>query len=165
LHRYQIVVACCVSLFLASCFQTTAVESHVQPLDAHQARIYIIRQPSVLSSLGAPDIKVDGRLVGTLAVGSYLVVDRPPGSHRITVYGALDSVGFETEMAVGPGVSYYLELGPIVKTNIDGFRLDSMGITGQPVAGHGGPNSPYMFYSLDAASGAASVAKLPQRNS
>ena len=90
---------------------------------------------------------------------------RPPGPHRITVYGAMDSTGWQASMDPLPGTSYYLELGPVVVVNIDGFRLDSMGITGQSLPGPHGPNSPFMFYVLDPSAGAAAVARLPARSS
>jgi hypothetical protein len=55
-------------------------------------------------------------------------------------------------MAPGPGEA-------------DGFRLDSMGITGQPLPGRHGPNSPFMFYVLDPSAGVAAVARLLARSS
>jgi hypothetical protein len=62
-------------------------------------------------------------------------------------------------------MSYYFEMGPIVHTNMDGFNLDSMGITGRPIPCVKSGNSPYMFYSLDTAAGAAAVAKLKEPGS
>jgi hypothetical protein len=127
-------------------------------------RIYFIRHPSVLSRLGAPDVKVDGKLVGELAVGTYIAADRPAGPHMITVVGAMDSVGCEAEIRVQPGMSYYFEMGPIVRTNMDEFNIASMGVTGQPVPCRNRHNTPYMFYSLDATAGTAAVARLKARN-
>jgi hypothetical protein len=116
-----------------------------------------------LRQIGTADIKVDGKLVGSLATGSYLVVDRLPGPHKITVYGLIDPSGFEADINVEPGKSYYFELGPILRRNIDTFTYASMSVTGKPVPGRSGANSPFMFYSLDATVGAASVARI--RNS
>ena len=163
---FQVGVACCLILLLGACASTTALEPQDQPPDTRQARLYFMRQPTFVGKLGAADIKIDGKLVGSLAAGTYFVADRPPGSHKITVYGAIDSVGSEADINVQPGISYYFELGPnAVRTNMDRFIYDSMGITGQPVPGRVGPNSPYIFYSLDATAGAASVARLKARNS
>lgn len=152
---------------LAGCLETTTrtYEPQAQAFDGRQARLTFIRHPSVLSRLGAPDIKVDDKLVGELGVGTYFFVDRPAGTHRITVYGAMDSVGCQADVSVEPGMSYYFEMGPIVHTNMDSLNLASMGIAGRPIPCVKSGNSPYMFYSLDSAAGAAAVAKLKERNS
>ena len=97
-------------------------------------------------------------------MATYIVADRPPGPHTITVVGAMDSVGCEAEIRVQPGMSYYFEMGPIVRTNMDTFNISSMGVTGRPVPCRNRHNTPYMFYSLDATTGAAAVAKVKARN-
>jgi hypothetical protein len=114
------IFAFCAFLLLQACAtQSIALESQNRAVDARQGHIYFIRHTSVLSRLGAPDIRVDGKLVGELAVGTYIAADRPAGSHTITVVGAMDSVGCEAEIRVQPGMSYYFEMGPIVRTNMD----------------------------------------------
>jgi hypothetical protein len=152
---------------LAGCLETrtTTYEPQNQALDGRQARLHFIRHPSALSRIGAPDIKVDDTLVGELGVGTYFSVDRPAGTHKITVYRAMDSVGCQANVRVEPGMSYYFEMGPIVHTNMDSFNLASTGITGRPIPCDKSGNSPYMFYSLDPAAGTAAVAKLKERNS
>jgi hypothetical protein len=97
-------------------------------------------------------------------VGTYIAADRPAGLHTITVIGAMDSVGCEAEIRVQPGMSYYFEMGPIVRTNMDEFNIASMGVTGRPVPCRNRHNTPYMFYSLDATAGTAAMAKLKARN-
>jgi hypothetical protein len=162
---FRSIFAFCALLLLQACAaRTTALDSQNQVSDARQGRIYFIRHASVLSRLGAPDIRIDGKLVGELAVATYIVADRPPGPHTITVVGAMDSVGCEAEIRVQPGMSYYFEMGPIVRTNMDTFNISSMGVTGRPVPCRNRHNTPYMFYSLDAATGAAAVAKVKARN-
>lgn len=152
---------------LTACLETSTktYEPQSQALDNRQARLHFIRHASVLSRIGAPDIKVDDKLVGELGVGTFFFVDRPAGMHKITVYGAMDSVGCQADVRIEPGMSYYFEMGPIVHTNMDGFNLSSMGITGQPIPCTKSGNSPYMFYSLDPAAGAAAIAKLKERSS
>jgi len=78
---------------LTACTQTTAFEPQNQPLDTHQARLYFIRQPAILSKIGGAEIRIDGKVVGSLATGTYIVADRPRGSHKITVAALLESVG------------------------------------------------------------------------
>jgi len=154
-------VACWLVVLLSACASTTALEPQNQPLDARQARLHFIRQPSILSRFGNAEIMVDGKPVGTLAAGAFIVADRPPGRHTIyVVLGPHKDSGFEADIQVEPGASYYFELGPIVRMNIDLFRLDSMGVTGRPMPGRSSDGTPFMFYALDAAAGAASVARL-----
>jgi len=147
---------------LAGCntAQTTTFEPQNQPLDGRQGRLYLIRHSSVMSGYGAPPIKANGKLVGELAAGTYFVIDRPPGTHKITVYGIRDTIGCETDVSFQPGMSHYFELGPIVRTNMEGIIADSMGVTGRPVPCKSGHSSQFMFYSLDSAAGAAVIAKL-----
>jgi hypothetical protein len=150
-------------LLQAYATETNALDAQNQTLDARQGHIYFIRHSSILSRLGKPDIRVDGKLVGELAVATYILVDRPAGPHTITVVGAMDSVGCEAEIRVQPGMSHYFEMGPIVNTNMDAFNIASMGVTGRPVPCRNRHNTPYMFYSLDATAGAAAVAKITAR--
>jgi hypothetical protein len=161
---YKFGVACCLIMLLAACASTTAFEPQNQSLDARQARLHFIRQPTILSGLGSANIKVDGKPIGSLASGNYIVADRSAGTHTISVIDDF-STGFDAEIQVEPGASYYYELGPIVQKNIDLFKRDSMGITGRPMPGRAGFNAPFMLYSLDADAGAASVAKLRAKNS
>jgi hypothetical protein len=160
-----LIAAGCLVMLLGACAQTTALEPQNQSLDARHARIYFIRNPVFVGKLGSADIKIDGKLVGAVAAGTYIVADRPPGPHKISVYGAIDSVGTESEINIQPGISYYFELGPsVVRTNMDRAMSNAMGVTGQPVPARIGPNSPYQFFSLDATAGAASIARLRSRS-
>lgn len=155
-----------VAAFLAACSATSVViEPPNRQLIAGMARIFFIRHSSFLSRLGKPDTKIDDELVGSLAEGSYFVVDRPPGRHRVNVSAWLDPTDWQTSMDLQPGAYYYLELGPIVRVNIDRIKLESMGITGQPLPGQFGLNSPFMFYVLDPSAGVAAVARLRARSS
>jgi hypothetical protein len=152
---------------LTGCLETktTTYEPQNQTLDGRQARLYFIRHPSVMAGAGAPPIKVDGKLVGELGAGSYFVVDRPAGAHKITVMDVRDQVSCESDITVQPGMSHYFELGLQAHTNIEGFAATSWGTTGSPVPCRYSELPRMMFYSLDAAAGAAVVAKLKERNS
>src|SRR6185295_13144796 len=127
------------------------------------AHLCFIRYPSVLSGYGAPPIKVNDKPVGELAAGSYFVVQRPPGTYKITVQDF--SKACETDVRFEPGMSHYFELGPVVRMNADEFVAASMGVTGRPVPCRSGGDSRLMFYSLDSAAGAAAIAKLKERKS
>src|SRR3954464_4892684 len=88
-----------ISVLLAACNATSVVvEPQSRQLSTGMARIHFIRHEAFLSAIGKPDVRVDDKLVGSLAVGSYFVVDRPPGPHRIALYGAMDSTGWQTTL-------------------------------------------------------------------
>jgi hypothetical protein len=157
-------VASCLMMLLAACIANpVALEPQNRSLDARQARLHFIRQPSAIAGLltyPTVDIKVDGKPVGTLTTGSFVIADRPPGTHTISVAGnRFDTVGFETEIQVQAGASYYFEIGPIVRINNDLLMQEAM-VSGRPLTGRYNDHSGFMFYSLDVTTGAASVASL-----
>ena len=156
-------------LLLAACVaaNTVALEPQNRSLDGRQARLYFIRQANAAAELltyPTVTIKVDGKSVGGLATGAVIFADRPAGSHTINVSGSrADTTGFETSIQTEAGGSYYFEIGPIVRINNDLFVHEIMEVSGRPLPGHYSQFSGFMFYSLDAAAGAASVAKLTDR--
>jgi Protein of unknown function (DUF2846) len=146
--------------------KTTTYEPQNRALDARQARLYFIRHPSTLNGFGAPPIKVDGKLVGELGAGSYFITDRPAGTHKLTIMDVRNQVSCESDVTIAPGMSYYFELGPQVRTNIDAINAaTSWGVTGRPIPCGYAELARMMFYSLDATTGAAVIAKLKERNS
>jgi hypothetical protein len=153
-------------VLLAACVaaNTVALESQNRSLDGRQARLYFIRQANVAASLltyPTVSIKVDGKPVGGLATGAFIFVDRPPGPHTINVAGSQhDTTGFETDIRIEAGGSYYFEIGPIVRINNDRFVQGIMEVSGRPLPGRYGEYSGFMFYSLDATAGTTSVARL-----
>jgi len=161
--KFSPALLCLAALAGCSTAQTTTFEPQNQALDGRQGHLYFIRYPSVLSGYGAPPIKVNDKPVGELAAGSYFVVQRPPGTYKITVQDF--SKACETDVRFEPGMSHYFELGPVVRMNADEFVAASMGVTGRPVPRRSGGDSRLMFYSLDSAAGAAAIAKLKERKS
>jgi Protein of unknown function (DUF2846) len=162
---WKLFATSCLAMLLAGCASYSAVEPQNHTRGANQARLYFVRQPTVLSRLGTADIKVDDKPIGSLSQGTYLVADRSPGRHTISVFGGgVTSGWFETDIQVLAGVSYYLEIGPIVRINADLLKLESMGVTGRPLPGRADKHAFLMLYALDAAAGAASVARLSPGN-
>jgi hypothetical protein len=125
--------------------------------------IYFLRPMPILGWATAPDIKLDGRVVGELSVGSYLAVSAPRGQHKIEVKGgSLFDGGYESELQVESGKSYFIEIGPkgeeapgaqlitrIFAGNTLGQRMPGRGF----MAGHA-------LYLLDAGEGRTKIAKL-----
>jgi Protein of unknown function (DUF2846) len=162
---YQVVVACGLLLLLGACAKTTAFEPQDQLLDTSQARIYFFRQtrsPSDIGGFTAADIRIDGKVIGSLAPGTsvYIVADRPEGTHKITVGRAGDTAGFDADIQIEAATSYYFEIGPAVEMNVAQAKLDALQIKGRPVAGRFTASSPFMFFSLDAIAGAGMITKL-----
>jgi hypothetical protein len=77
--------ALCAILLLTACASAPPVETAIKPQNPQQARIYVMRDPDVHSEVVSPSIKVDNESVGDVAAARFLVVDRPPGQHLISV--------------------------------------------------------------------------------
>ena len=153
-------------VLLAACVaaNTVALEPQDRSLDGRQARLYFIRHANAVAGLltyPTVSIKVDGKPVGGLATGAFIFVDRPAGPHKINVSGSIhDKSGFETDVQIEAGGSYYFEIGPIVRINNDRLVQEMMEVSGRPLQGRYSEYSGFMFYSLDATTGAASIASL-----
>ncbi len=164
----RVIVACCLVVQLAACASTSALESQSKQRDPRLARLYFLREKGLIGAMGgrviAADVKVDGKPVGTLALGSYIFVDRPPGVHKLSV-GNKVSMAFEVEVQVEAGQSYYFNIGPMTKPGVLQDAMDHA-----LAGGHGEPmqaQSPLsaalsgvMFYRLEAAAGAAEIRSL-----
>ena len=53
------------------------------------AKVYVFRTTSFTGSAVALQVSVDGRIIGTTGVGTFLMFELPPGVHKISSY-ALD---------------------------------------------------------------------------
>jgi Protein of unknown function (DUF2846) len=161
-----LIVLICLTVLLTACVaaNTEALEPQNRSLDGRQARLYFVRHANAVAGLmtyPTVSLKVDGKPVGSLATGAFIFVDRPGGLHTINVAGSVhDKTGFETEIQVDAGRSYYFEIGPIVRINNDGFVRAIMEVSGRPLTGRYSDHSGFMFYSLDVSAGEAAVANL-----
>lgn len=70
---------------LVACASAPPLETSVKPQNPQQARIYVMRDPDVHYESVSPSIKVDNESIGDVAAARFLVVDRPPGQHLISV--------------------------------------------------------------------------------
>jgi hypothetical protein len=127
------------------------------------ATISIIRSMPVLGWATQPDIRFDGKLVGELGVGSYLVVNAPRGQHKLEVQGGGLVGPYESQLQVEPGKSYFIEVGPRPNNGAPGTQLMTRffanTMSGQELPGRGFFGS-YVFYLLDAGEGRAKIATL-----
>jgi Protein of unknown function (DUF2846) len=165
----RMIVMSCVAFQLAACAGPSAIESQSSQRDARLARLYFLREKGMIGALGgtaaAAEIKVDGKIVGSVTNGSYFFVDRPPGAHRLTVKTALALAAFDTDVRVDAGREYFFNIG-VPTSGAPGTDL-----LNQIAAGGKGQQMPAQnplstgfsgaaFYSLDPATGAAEIERL-----
>jgi hypothetical protein len=110
LRRMMVVLGA--ALVLSSCASTEAVESQSKPQDRRQARIYFLRESTMVAVIAAPTIRINGKEVGSLSTGSFFFVDRPAGRYEISVEQPLAPGRFVADVTVAPGVAHYYEVGP-----------------------------------------------------
>jgi Protein of unknown function (DUF2846) len=139
----------------------SAATTKPSPSSQGNATIYFPRPMPVLGWANKPDIKLDGRIVGELSPGSYFTVSSPRGQHKIEVQGGLDG-GYESELQVDPGKSYFIEIGPKAQ-DAPGTQLLTRVLAGntwgRPMPGRGFMGA-YVFYLLEAEEGRTKIAKL-----
>jgi hypothetical protein len=167
LHR--IIATVCVAFQVASCAGPAALETQSSQKDTRQARIYFLREKGILGAMGgtaaAAEIKVDGKVVGSVTSGSYFFVDRPPGVHKLSVKTALAFMAYETDVQVDAGKEYFFNVG-VPRSGAPGTDLLNQSFSGgkgqqmpaqSPLSGG---FSGAAFYSLDPTTGAAEIAQL-----
>jgi hypothetical protein len=142
------------ALFLAG-FPTTSPVAQ----DSRPARLYFIRHSTFVGIINSPEIKIDGRSVGSISTGSYILVERPPGRHTIIVSHWADFGQFVADVHVNGGESYYYEIA-IATRGGGGVLLSSLaGEVGRPMKARVDSGS-YRLNVLDPRVGVASVSKL-----
>jgi len=149
----------CALLLLAAC-ATTSLESQTKPQDPRQARIYFLRESSFMFSAAAPNVKVDGQQVGTVANGSYFFVDRPPGPHTVTLETPLVPGRFAANVTVRPGRAYYLKVSPRTEYFVAGVVAGAVGQVLDAVISEN--SGSYSLTPLDENAGVALLAQLKQ---
>ena len=156
------------ALLLTACAGSAALESQTRQRDSKLARIYFLREKGMVGAMGGTagtaDIKVDGKNIGALRNGFYLFVDRPAGTHELSVQAAV-SLPYETEIRVEAGQVYYLNLGaapwgPPGQVLLNQAYAGGSGELLPPRAGLSGAMSGTVLYRMDPGSGAALMAQL-----
>ncbi|MGL5164285.1 MAG: DUF2846 domain-containing protein [Afipia sp.] len=160
----RVVATFFLALNLAACVGTSALESQSRQKDARFARMYFLREKGILGAVGgrtpAAEIKVDGKAVGAVTNGSYIFVDRPAGSYKLSVQAGI-SMASEADVRLDAGRDYYFNIG-VPRSAAPGTALLNQayaGGRGEPVGGHSG-FSAAALYSLDPSIGAAEIAQL-----
>ena len=128
-------------------------------------RVYFLREQGLFGAVsggtaGSAEINVDGKVVGTVVMGSYFFVDRPPRSYKISSGTTLSSA-YESEVQLEAGQTYYFGIG---RPRGGGLLIDAAaGSSGQQLPS----TSPLMagfsaaaLFRLEPAAGAAAIAQL-----
>jgi hypothetical protein len=125
------------------------------------ATIYLIRPKGIVPSASF-QIKVDDRAIGELPTGTYFVISQPRGHHTLEIGGGILSAGWQSEMELNAGQTYFIEIRPY--SDAPGTQLLHMVLTGtggQLLPGRGSPFShAFRFFLLDAEHGRAAIAGL-----
>ena len=69
----------------AGCATTTALEPQNTAREANTARLHFIRPSTIVGVALSPDIKINGKPIGNVAVGSYIYADRPADRYQIVL--------------------------------------------------------------------------------
>jgi hypothetical protein len=155
LRRMMVVLGA--ALALSSCASTVAVESQSKPQDRRQARLYFLRESTVVAVIAAPTIRINGEEVGSLSTGSFFFVDRPAGRYEILVEQPLAPGRFVADVTVAPGGIYYFEVGP---NPLRGVALPSLAGNVGTVIPAREASGYFQFNAVDQVPGRQLVAKL-----
>jgi hypothetical protein len=169
-RTYLALMACCTALSLAACASATtdALESQTKQKDPRLARLYFIRPAGWMAQGGTINIKINGQNVGGIAHGSYLFVDRPPGTYTLEVAPPFDwAANFQTDAQVAGGNTYYFAItarGTAVPVGKGGVVTLDQPNPGAPTQSKNGVSfATYRLNAIDPATGAAEIAKLGAR--
>src|SRR5436190_22073491 len=78
--------------------------------DSSPARLYFIRHSTFVGIINSPEIKINGRSVGSIATGTYILAERPAGRHTITVSRWADFGQFVADVHFNAGEPHYYEI-------------------------------------------------------
>ena len=148
----------CVTLASLAACATATLEAQNQTQDPRQARIYFLRESSLLYVAGAPTVRVNGQEVGRVGSGSYFFVDRPPGQYAVTLDTPLVPGRFAATVNVKAAGTYYLKVAPRAE---HWFIGAAAGVVGQVLEASIQENSgAYSITAMDPRLGATVLAEM-----
>ena len=71
-----------IAWLIGLCMMVNVLSPDSVAQELRPARLYFIRQSTFVGIINSPDVSVDGRLIGSIATGSHLVVDVRQGATR-----------------------------------------------------------------------------------
>jgi len=96
---------------MAADAQAPAPKARQAP-DTGKARLYFIRESSLMYIAGTPAVQINGQEVGRPGSGSYFVVERPPGRYDIVLDTTLVPGRFAANINVKAPGTYYFKVVP-----------------------------------------------------
>lgn len=81
-------------------------------LPAGQARIFVMREHSIMQAGVPAEIGIDGARVTTLRHEEYTYLDVPPGKHLLSVAGLPNDGAWRMAVEIGPKQASYLLITP-----------------------------------------------------
>ncbi len=142
-----------------------------KPTGSHLARLYFLREKGILGAMvglaATTEILIDGKSVGKVSMGTFFVVDQPPGVRKIATHMTLSMTDYDVEVPVEAGKTYYFGIGtqrtgPPVQ---DLFNQAVAGSSGQQIRSSSPFKSAFAgagLFRLEPAAGAAAIEKLKQ---
>ena len=147
----------CVTLALLAACATATLETQNQAHDPRQARIYFLRESSLLYVAGAPTVRVNGQEVGRVGSGSYFFVDRPPGQYAVVLDTPLAPGRFAATVTVKAAGTYYLKVAPRAE---HWFIGAAVGVAGQVLKASIQESGAYSITAMDPRTGATVLAEM-----
>lgn len=95
---------------IGGCATTTALEPQNIARDTKSARLYFIRASTIFGVGLSPDIKINGKQIGNVAVGSYIYADRPPGNYQILLDHEFEPGSFSYDLTLKAGEDHYFQV-------------------------------------------------------
>lgn len=145
-----------------------APAAQAKPKDSRHARLYFLREKGIFGAMGgiaaSSEILIDGKSV-KVEMGSFFVVDRPPGLAKIASHMKMSMTDYEIEIPIEAGKTYYFGVG----TQRTGPPVQDL--LNQAIAGSSGQqirsSSPFKsafagagLFRLEPAAGAGAIEKL-----
>ena len=149
------VMVICVCSALAGCATTTALEPQNIARDTKSARLYFIRPSTLIGAAVSPDIKINGKQIGNVAVGSYIYADRAPGKYQILLDHEFEPGSFSYDVTLKPGEDHYFQIVQGGAPN----RLVIIGNSAQ-VVGVPSRQGPFQIVPVDAQTGQAMIGRI-----
>lgn len=140
---------------LAGCATTTALEPQTIARDPKSARLHFIRPSTIVGVAVSPDIKINGKLIGNVAVGSHIFADRAPGKYQILLDHEFEPGSFTHDVTLQAGEDRYFQI-------VQGGAPNRVVIIGNNAVVVGAPskNGPFQIVPVDAASGQAMIGRI-----
>jgi hypothetical protein len=155
-RRGALASALCALSVLAGCAAVPPPETlPTKAQNPQQTRIYVLRDPEIISELAHPGIKIDDQSVGDLAPARFLFADRAPGQHVVSV--SLLQNYYPLTLTTRPGSVHYVHL--TFRPAVESFLTSGL-LTQAVERAATGRNGPYILVEMNEAEARALLQKL-----